>query len=123
MNNLKTILFMPEDIIIRQNEDSHHLYFINRGKVDVFHERLQVCKEYQKAHALKNKNNLIDQENNKEQSNDSPDKPDLQSEFKSANANSETGHNHHHHGESGKVKSGLFGNKDKVLGGVLESAE
>lgn len=60
VNNLKTILFMPDDIIIRQNEDSHYLYFINRGKVDVFHERLTVCKEYQKQHAMKNKNNLID---------------------------------------------------------------
>ena len=70
VNNLKTILFMPDDIIIRQNEDSHYLYFINRGKVDVYHERLQIDKEYQKKYAMKNKNNLMDAQ----QASDSPNK-------------------------------------------------
>lgn len=33
--NLQTVLFLQDDIIIRQGEDSNCLYFINRGKVAV----------------------------------------------------------------------------------------
>ena len=31
VNHLKTLLFLPDDVIIRQGEDSFSLYFINRG--------------------------------------------------------------------------------------------
>lgn len=54
--NLQTVLFLQEDIIIRQGEDSYCLYFINRGKVavkileqtvdkDIQMKRIQECKD------------------------------------------------------------------------------
>jgi F0F1-type ATP synthase epsilon subunit len=48
VNNLQMLLFLPGDVIIRQGEDSHQLYFINRGMADVHMEKLSVCKEFVK---------------------------------------------------------------------------
>mmetsp|Transcript_18741 Transcript_18741/g.28766 ORF Transcript_18741/g.28766 Transcript_18741/m.28766 type:complete len:250 (-) Transcript_18741:1147-1896(-) len=53
MNNLKVLLFMPGDYIIRQNEDSFQLYFISRGSVEVFIQKLSIDKSYQNKHTIK----------------------------------------------------------------------
>lgn len=33
--NLKTILFMPHDVVIRQYEDGDSLFFLNKGQAEV----------------------------------------------------------------------------------------
>ena len=34
--NMKTVIFLPLDMVIRQGESGDNLYFISRGSVDVF---------------------------------------------------------------------------------------
>jgi CRP-like cAMP-binding protein len=34
--NMKTVIFLPHDEIIRQGDNGDNLYFISRGSVDVF---------------------------------------------------------------------------------------
>jgi len=36
VNHLKTILFLPNDVIMRQGEEGDKLFFIDRGIVDIF---------------------------------------------------------------------------------------
>jgi hypothetical protein len=33
---MKTVIFLPQDEIIRQGDKGSKIYFISRGKVDVF---------------------------------------------------------------------------------------
>lgn len=49
VSRLKTLLFLPNDVIIRQGEDSFNLYFINRGQVEINMKKHSiVSKDYQK---------------------------------------------------------------------------
>ncbi len=36
VNNLKTTLHLPNDVIVRQGEEGDSLYFINRGTVEIY---------------------------------------------------------------------------------------
>ena len=46
VNSLKTLLFLPEDEIIRQGDFGNRIYFIGNGSVDVF----LVTEKYKKKH-------------------------------------------------------------------------
>jgi len=46
VNHLKTLLFLPGDVILRQNEDSHSLYFINRGVVDIHMIKFAIDRDF-----------------------------------------------------------------------------
>ena len=60
VNHLKTLLFLPGDVILRQNEDSHSLYFINRGVVDIHMVKFTIDRDFQRAHVQKYKANYAD---------------------------------------------------------------
>lgn len=60
VNHLKTLLFLPGDVILRQNEDSHSLYFINRGVVDIHMIKFAIDRDFQRAHVQKYKANYAD---------------------------------------------------------------
>ena len=46
VSHLKTLLFLPGDVILRQNEDSHSLYFINRGVVDIHMIKFAIDRDF-----------------------------------------------------------------------------
>ena len=62
VNHLKTLLFLPEDIIIRQDEDSFQLYFINRGVVNISMVKLSIDREFCKKHIAKFKKQYLNQD-------------------------------------------------------------
>lgn len=36
VNHMKTVIFLPGDVIIRQGDKGNKIYFISRGRVDIF---------------------------------------------------------------------------------------
>lgn len=55
VNHLKTLLFLPNDVVIRQGEDSFALYFINRGQIEITLQKKQINKAFQEKFIIKNK--------------------------------------------------------------------
>ena len=62
VNHLKTLLFLPDDIIISQDEDSFHLYFINRGIVNISIVKMSIDREFCKQHIAKFKKQYLNQD-------------------------------------------------------------
>ena len=55
VNHLKTLLFLPGDVIIRQGEDSFCFYFVNRGIINIQMLKSQIDRKYLKTHVEQQK--------------------------------------------------------------------